>query len=149
MKLLPGDSYQDVGGDRRQQLDLDAQAIEPACPIMCRAAGFHHHQANRTIQKPALELAADEAVGFAHGPACIGHGHLENALGQIDPDNVGIGFGPVVASMSSFLWLIADTPHHMRPAGTMMPRKSRGSPSHQSSGLLRSRSIPTLGLNDA
>jgi hypothetical protein len=24
--------------------------------------------------------------------------------------------------MSDSFWLIADTPHHMRPAGTMMPK---------------------------
>src|ERR1700681_1111431 len=27
-----------------------------------------------------------------------------------------------VAFMSDSFWLIADTPHHMRPAGTMMPK---------------------------
>lgn len=54
------------------------------------STGFHDHKAHGTVEEPAIELAAGEAVGFAYGPGCIGHGHLKHALGQVDADHGGI-----------------------------------------------------------
>jgi hypothetical protein len=69
---------------RGQQAHLDAQPIEPARPVVGRAASFHDHQADAAVDEPALELGAGEAVLFDHAPGGIGHGELEDGLGQID-----------------------------------------------------------------
>ena len=48
------------------------------------AAGFHHHQADGAVGKPALELGAREALLLNDPPAAIGDGELEDGLRQID-----------------------------------------------------------------
>jgi hypothetical protein len=85
----------DVGPDvlGRQQLDFDTQAIQPACPVVGRATGFHDDQRDIAIGKPALELGAGQALGFDHAPVFIGHGELENRLCKIDGNSSSIHVG--------------------------------------------------------
>jgi hypothetical protein len=77
----------------RQQPDFDTQAIEPAAPVMSRAAGFHDDQGYITVGKPALELGAREALGFNHAPVFIGYGELKDGLCKIDGNGSSIHVG--------------------------------------------------------
>ncbi len=88
---------------RRQQHDFDAQAIEPARPVVGGAAGFHDDQRDFAVREPALELRARQAMRFDDMPLAIGHGQLENVLGKIDGDGSSIHFG--------FLELSGADPH--------------------------------------
>jgi len=85
----------DVGAHvaRRQQPHLDAEATEPAGPVVRGATGFHHHQADAAVRKPALELAAGKALAFDDLPVVIGDGELEDVLCQIDGDGRSIHLG--------------------------------------------------------
>ena len=73
--------------------DFDAQAIEPARPVVGGAAGFHDDQRDFAVREPALELRARQAMRFDDMPLAIGHGQLENVLGKIDSDGSSIHFG--------------------------------------------------------
>ena len=75
----------DVGADigRRQQSHLDPETVQPARPVVRRAARFHHHQTDRAVGEPALELGARKAMRFDHPPGTIGDGELEHRLGEI------------------------------------------------------------------
>ena len=101
----------------RQQLDFDAQASEPARPVVGRAARLHDDQADIAIGKPALELGARQALGFDHAPGRIGHGQLEDGLCQIDGNGCSIHVG-----LLSFEDLI---PTPMKTSAPMW-RKKRG-----------------------
>jgi hypothetical protein len=81
----------DVGAhvSRREQLDGDAERMEPACPMVSRAAGFHHHQLDTAIAEPALELGTGETMSFDHFPGVVGDGELEDTFREIDADNGG------------------------------------------------------------
>ncbi len=70
-----------VGGG--QKLDLDAQPVDPARPVVRGATGFHDDQRDLAILKPALELGAGETMRFDDLPGRIGHGQL---LGLKPPD---------------------------------------------------------------
>jgi hypothetical protein len=76
-----------------QKTHFNGQAIEPACPMVGRAAGFHDDQANGSVGKPALELGAAEALGFNDAPVLVGHGQLEDGLCQINGDGCSIHLG--------------------------------------------------------
>jgi hypothetical protein len=54
---------------------------------------------------------------FNHSPGAIGDDELEHGLARSTPTTGKAA----VAFMSDSFGLSADTPHHMRPAGTMMP----------------------------
>jgi hypothetical protein len=73
----------DVGAHvrRRQQPDFDAEAAEPARPVVRAAAGFHHDQADRAVGEPALELGTREALAFDNLPVAIGDCELKDGLG--------------------------------------------------------------------
>ena len=77
----------------RQQLHLNAQPHEVACPVMSRATGFHHHQLDFPVLKPALKLGSREPMGFDDMPVGIGHGQLKHALCQVNRDGSSIHFG--------------------------------------------------------
>lgn len=89
--LVAFDVSADVLGG--QQLDLDAQAIEPARPVVGRAAGFHDDQIHVPVGKPAFELGAGQALGFDHAPVLIGHSELKNRLCKIDGNSSSIHVG--------------------------------------------------------
>jgi hypothetical protein len=76
----------DVGTDvsGRQQAHVDAQAVQPACPVMGRAAGFHNDQRYIAVDKPAFELAARQSMLIGNAPSVISDSQLEYGLGQID-----------------------------------------------------------------
>lgn len=80
-----------VGGG--QKLDLDAQPVDPARPVVRGATGFHDDQRDLAILKPALELGAGETMRFDDLPGRIGHGQLEDALCQIDSNGSSMHFG--------------------------------------------------------
>ena len=82
----------DVGAHirRRKQLDRDAERVQPACPMMGTAAGFHDDQVDLPVDEPTLELGAGEAMRLHNLPRTVGDGQLENALGEIDADNGGV-----------------------------------------------------------
>ena len=84
-----------------------------------RAAGFHHHQAHRTINEPTLELSAGKAMRLDDAPRTIGNGQLEHRLGKINAhDRQSSGSIHI-----GLLRVDADTPHHMRSQlSTMMPK---------------------------
>jgi hypothetical protein len=67
----------DVGGG--QQLNFDAQPIEPARPVVGGTACFHDDQADIPILEPALELGARQAVRFDHLPRGISDRDLGNS----------------------------------------------------------------------
>jgi hypothetical protein len=100
--LVALDVGADVGG--RQELDVDAQGIELACPVMGRAAGFHDDERDVAVDEPALELAARETVLLDDTPGGIGDGELEDGLGKID------GYG---SSMHGGLLLLTDPRPHV------------------------------------
>jgi hypothetical protein len=98
----------DVGAHvrRRQQSDLDPQAVEPARPVMRGAAGFHHHQAHGTISEKALELGTRQPLLLDHPPRTIGDRELEHRLRKIDSHNRQSS-----GSIHVGLPLVALTPH--------------------------------------
>ena len=78
---------------RGQQTRLDAQRIEPACPVVGRAARFHDNQTDFTIGKPALELGTGQAMSLDNAPGRIGHGELEDGLCKINGNGSSMHFG--------------------------------------------------------
>ena len=106
----------DVGG--WQQSNLDAETVEPTRPMMCRAAGFHHHQTDYADNEPTFELTTRKTVCLDDPPGAISDGELKNRFGKINTHNRQSG-GSIHFGL---LPVDADTPHHMRPAGTMMPK---------------------------
>jgi len=102
----------DVGAHvlSRQQLDRDTHGRKPAAPVVRAAARLHHHQADRAVGKPALELAAGEPCTLDDAPLRIGHGQLEYALGKVNTHDrkssssihLGLPFGDVA---------LTPTPH--------------------------------------
>jgi hypothetical protein len=97
-----------VGADvgRWQQADLNAETVQPACPVVRRATGFHHHQAHGAIDEPALELTARKAMLFDHPPGAIGDRELEHRLREIQSHNPQSS-GSIHVGLS----LVALTPH--------------------------------------
>ena len=85
----------DVGTDvlGRQQAHLNAHAVEPAAPVMSRAAGFHDDQIHFPVEKPTFELCSREALGFHHAPLRIGHSQLKDRLCKIDGNGSSIHVG--------------------------------------------------------
>lgn len=65
------------------QAHLDAQAIEPACPVVSRATDLHDHRGHGSVGKPALELGAGQALGFNDAPVLVGDGDLKNRFDQV------------------------------------------------------------------
>ena len=61
---------------------------------------------------------AGQAMGLDHPPGAIGDGSWNTDLARSTPTTGKAA----VAFMSDSFGLSADTPHHMRPAGTMMPK---------------------------
>jgi len=90
--------------------------------MMRGPAGFHDDQIDLPIDEPALELRTGEATRFHDLPSLSGHRELENALRHIDADDGGTDHGHGSSIHVGLPFLRADTPHHMRPAGTMMPK---------------------------
>ena len=80
-----------IGGG--QKLDLDAQPVDPARPVVSGATRFHDDQRDIAILKPALELGAGEAMRLDDLPGRIGHGQLEDAFCQIDSNGSSMHFG--------------------------------------------------------
>jgi hypothetical protein len=78
---------------RRQQLNLDAQSIEPARPVVGGATGLHDNPSDRSIDEPALELTAREAVALDDLPLVISDGELEDVLCQVNGDGRSIHLG--------------------------------------------------------
>jgi len=73
---------------RRQQQHLDAQAIEPACPVMSRTARLHHDQGHRSVEEEALELVSAQAAGLEHSPGRVSDAQLKDVLGEVDTNHV-------------------------------------------------------------
>ena len=65
-----------------QQTHLNAQAIEPASPMVGRATGFHDDQINGSVGEPALELAARQALGINEPPLVVSDGELKTDLAR-------------------------------------------------------------------
>jgi hypothetical protein len=78
---------------RRQQPHLDPPGAQRPRPVVRRRAGFHHHQAHRTIVEPALELPKREARALKHLPVLIGRDELEYALGKVNGNGSSIHLG--------------------------------------------------------
>ena len=89
--LVPFYVGPDIGGG--QELDLNAQAIEPAPPMMRGTTGFHDHQPDITVVEPAFELAAGQALLLDDFPMRIGNSDLEYTLGQINCNGSSMHFG--------------------------------------------------------
>jgi hypothetical protein len=85
-----------VGG--RQKLDIDAERIELACPVMSRAARFHDDERDIAVEEPAFELAARQAMLFDDAPAGVGHSDLEHGFGQINGHGSSIHGGLLLSA---------------------------------------------------
>ena len=85
----------DVGTDvsGRQQLDFDAQAVEPTPPVMGRAAGFHDDQGHCAVAEPFFELTAGQTMLLGDMPGAIGNGKLKDGFGQINGHSSSIHGG--------------------------------------------------------
>src|SRR5215470_8644344 len=73
----------------REQFDSNAERNKPACPMVSRATGFHHHQLDTAIAEPSLELSTRETMRLDHFPGVVGDGELEDTFGDIDADKDG------------------------------------------------------------
>jgi hypothetical protein len=102
--LVAFDVGADVGGG--QQPDLDAETVQPARPMVRRAARLHDDQRYVAVDEPAFELAARKAVLFDDAPGGIGHGKLEYRFGKIN----GNGRSSIHGGLLS---LVADPHPHV------------------------------------
>lgn len=82
-----------VSGLSVARADMESAAVEPARPMMRRAASFHDDQRDVPVLKPAFELRAREALRFDDLPRFIGHGQLKYGLRQIDGNDSSMHSG--------------------------------------------------------
>lgn len=103
-----------------QQAHLDAQAIEPASPVVGRATGLHDHQGYGSVGEPALELGAGQALGFYDAPVLVGKGDLEDGFGQVNGHGSSMRLG-----LLSFVEDLIPTP---MKTSARISRKQKGEP---------------------
>jgi len=77
-------------GGRGEQDDLEAETEEPPSPDVRAGARLHDYTAAPTLRPEALELRVGEPMALGDAVIRVGHGHLEDALGQIDGDGYGV-----------------------------------------------------------
>ncbi|MGC4090829.1 MAG: hypothetical protein QM756_23740 [Polyangiaceae bacterium] len=118
----------DIGSDvgRRQQLNLNAQSVEPTAPMVGQATGFHDHQPHIPIVEPAFELAAGQPFLPDNFPFVISNGNLEYTLGQINCNGSSMHFG-LLSSKTD--------PHPHEHRYRLLGDEKTGSPSHHSMPL--------------
>jgi hypothetical protein len=55
--------------------------------MMRRAAGFHHHQTDRMVDEPPLELEARQPLLLDDAPSAVGDRQLKHGLAKIHSHN--------------------------------------------------------------
>src|SRR6266704_2174991 len=74
------------GGVRREQNDTVADRLEPAGPVVRRAAGFKKNGGRRLVSAELHEAGPGQPLLLADLAGSDRHRHLENFLGHIDGD---------------------------------------------------------------
>ena len=139
-----------VGSDirRRQQQYIDAQAGQPACPVMGRATVLHDHQRHHAVEKPALELRARQAVRFNAAPLLVGHAQLIYRFGQVNGhDHAFSALINLSAARTIHFGLLhvgCRPSRQMKVGWHIDAEKMWGSPSHQSSRRPQAPLVGTL-----
>jgi hypothetical protein len=71
---------------RGQQQDPVPEALDLPGPVVGRAAGLQQYGGPLPPCEEGLHLATPQPLAFADAPRLVGHGNLENRLGQIHRD---------------------------------------------------------------
>ncbi len=90
-----------------------------------RAAGFYHHQAHLSAEKPTFELGACEALGFDDAPLLIGGSQLENRLCKIDSNGSSIHVGLLTFERPDPMPMTTRAPLSRKKSGECIPSIER------------------------